>query len=318
MIKVIVANKLAQHSFQRKNAPQHITCNNVVFSPNGSSQFLTKTSSIQICCSSNNKLFKKNQFRCSQSRFQAGVSDVEELNNEEPIDLAPLRGKVNVFVERTFAINLEEGSKSLEEYVTLPAKKYSVLDSEAVQKLGGNKFRVSAGQQNYMMGQSGEPVGIIEIEIGDGFVEQRLSSAEIVNPKGMMMKQMNSVLSKVRMTNVIAAEDLPEDRATEQEKKQITCKVGIEAAFDEGPMSKVPEGRLNGLVGTSLGVVLPWFLTKLKEDYVLWASDKEELRGKMGKGEMKDISAGMMKTLQKGTLPEGVYEVKEGGRPDEN
>lgn len=53
-----------------------------------------------------------------------------------------------------------EGSKSIEEYVTLPAKKYSVLDSDSVQKLGGNRFRVSGGKQNLMLGQKGEPVGV--------------------------------------------------------------------------------------------------------------------------------------------------------------
>jgi hypothetical protein len=44
--------------------------------------------------------------------------------------------------------------------VTLPAKKYSVLDSDSVQKLGGNRFRVSGGKQSLMFGQKGEPVGV--------------------------------------------------------------------------------------------------------------------------------------------------------------
>lgn len=44
--------------------------------------------------------------------------------------------------------------------MTLPAKKYSVLDSDSVQKLGDNRFRVSGGKQNLMFGQKGEPVGV--------------------------------------------------------------------------------------------------------------------------------------------------------------
>lgn len=59
------------------------------------------------------------------------------------------------------SVGLQElGERSVGDYVTLPAKKYSVLDSEAVKKLGDNKFRVSGGQQKFPMGQSGEPVGV--------------------------------------------------------------------------------------------------------------------------------------------------------------
>eukprot|EP00854_Cymbomonas_tetramitiformis_P023059 gene23060-27904_t len=83
-----------------------------------------------------------------------------------------------------FAIDVEEGEKSVEEYVTLPAKRYSVLDSKAVQRVGEDTFRVSTGRQSFMFGQSGEPVGVIEVALGDNWVNQTLTSAEIVGAQG--------------------------------------------------------------------------------------------------------------------------------------
>jgi len=213
----------------------------------------------------------------------------------------------NLYAERAFQVEVELGERSVGDYVTLPAKKYSVLDSEAVKKLGDNKFRVSGGQQKFPMGQSGEPVGIIEIEVGDGCVQQRLVEAEVINAKGKAMSEMNKVLKAIKFLCVVGAEVLPDT-----ETHVITCRIALDAQFTEGIMTRIPEGKLNQLVGSSLGVVMPWFLCKLRDDYMLWASGDEEKRGQMGKGEMQKMTAGMMSTLKTGVLPDGVQEIPVG------
>ena len=106
--------------------------------------------------------------------------------------------------------------------MTLPAKKYSVLDSDSVQKLGGNRFRVSGGKQSLPLGQKGEPVGIIEIEVGESCVVQKLVGAEVVGAKGKLMEEMNRLLSNLQFMCVVGA------RVSDVEgepQKQITCQV---------------------------------------------------------------------------------------------
>jgi hypothetical protein len=78
--------------------------------------------------------------------------------------------------------------------------------------------------------------------------------------------------------------------------------VGLSGNFKEGLLSKLPDERLNRLVGQALGITLPWFLVKLQEDYQIWATGDEEARGQMGKGEMKAMTSNVRRSRRASTL----------------
>lgn len=44
----------------------------------------------------------------------------------------------------------------------------------------------------------------------------------------------------------------------------LVAQIALDAQFTEGIMTRIPEGKLNQLVGSSLGVVMPWFLCKVR------------------------------------------------------
>lgn len=219
--------------------------------------------------------------------------------------VAPAPSKGRLDASKAFAVEVQEGERPLAKYVTLPAEKYSVLDSDAVQRVGDNTFRVSGGQQQFIMGQSGTPVGLIQIEVGEAQVTQRLLEANIENAKGKAMAEVNRLMGQVQMSTTVSVMSNPETDA-----KMIRCEVALTGDFTEGVMTKMPTDKMNGLVERALGVVVPWFLKQLKEDYYLWVDGNEEQRGKLGKGQMKTMTSGMFNTLKTGVLPEGVVEVK--------
>lgn len=200
---------------------------------------------------------------------------------------------------------MKEGERPLSKYVTLPAEKYSVLDSDAVKPVGDNTFQVSGGQQQFIMGQSGTPIGLIQIEVGEDQVVQRLLEAKVVNAKGKAMEEVNKLMGQLQMSTTVSVLS-----DSDTDAKMIKCEVGLEGDFTSGVMSKFPADKLNGLVERALGVAVPWFLKQLKEDYYLWVDGNEEQRGKLGKGQMKAMTSGMFNTLKTGVLPEGVVEVK--------
>jgi hypothetical protein len=80
----------------------------------------------------------------------------------------------------------------------------------------------------------------------------------------------------------------------------------LDGTFTRGVLSKVPEARLNGLMSWALGVAMPWFLTKLRDDYANWAQDRPR-NASLGSGEM----AALAKRLAAGgaSMPPGVREL---------
>jgi len=244
--------------------------------------------------------------RSSDGSDEISTATGEQIDaaSEEETSTALVKAGVSLSASRAFAIEVEEGERTLAEYVTLPAKKYSVLDSDAVQSIGDNTFRVSGGQQKFLMGQSGTPVGIIQIEVGEDRVVQRLVEAKIENAKGRAMVEVNRLMGQLQMSTTVSVMSNPDD----PESKMIKCEVGLAGAFTDGVMSKIPQDKLNQLVSTALGVVVPWFLSQLKQDYLLWVDGNQKERGQLGKGQMKVMTTGMLNTLKTGTLPEGVRE----------
>ena len=187
----------------------------------------------------------------------------------------------------------------------LPAERYNILDSRAVTRVGEDSFRVSTGLQKLVMFEA-EPVGYIQIRVLPEGVEQRLTRAELVSPKkNKGVDEINAVLQNVQLTNRVTAEPSPDGG------KQLVCQLVLSGTFTRGVLARVPEARLNGLMSWALGVAMPWFLTKLAQDYRLWATDKPR-SASLATGEM----AGLARTIASGggSMPPGVRELPVEGK----
>ena len=63
----------------------------------------------------------------------------------ESPDASDLEGRPRCLVQLEFSKTLSDGERPLVDYVQLPAKKYSVLDSNQVQRIDDDTFRVNFG-----------------------------------------------------------------------------------------------------------------------------------------------------------------------------
>ena len=182
----------------------------------------------------------------------------------------------------------------------LPADRYNVLDSKAVTRVSEDTFRVSTGVQRLLMFEA-EPVGFIQIRLLPEGVEQRLTRAELraVKPSSAL-EEINATLSNLQLSNTVTAEPSPNGG------KQLVCQLVLDGTFTRGVLARVPEARLNGLMSWALGVAMPWFLSKLSQDYRLWATDKPRTAA-LGNGELSTLA----RTIATGgsTMPPGVREL---------
>ena len=213
---------------------------------------------------------------------------------------------IRLFVARKFAVDCGEDGppgRSAKDYVRLPAERYNVLDSKAVQRVPGKEgtFRVSTGVQRMLMFEA-EPVGYISITVKPDGVEQRLMSAELVSvgKPSSVVDEINATLNNVQLTNTVSARPLPSG------KVQLMCQLVLQGSFTRGVLSKVPEARLNGLMSWALGALMPWFLTKLRTDYRQWAAGENRAEA-LGTGEMATLARSLMSSR---ALPEGVVELQ--------
>ena len=64
------------------------------------------------------------------------------------------------------------------------------------------------------------------------------------------------------------------------------CRAGRAAQF--------PEARLNGFMSWTLGIAMPWFLARLREDFRRWSTGQDR-RQAMGAGELNALAQEMLK-----------------------
>ena len=211
-----------------------------------------------------------------------------------------------LYVARRFGVDVVESTQAgrrLRDYVRLPAQQYNVLDSKAVTRVSENVFRVSTGVQRFMMFEA-EPVGMVEINVLPDGVQQSMRKAELKASKpSKVMDEVNATLANLQLQNTITADDSPLEGS-----RQLVCQLVLDGTFTRGVLSRVPEERLNGLMSWALGIAMPWFLLKLRDDYALWAAGKPRTGAAANAGEMSTLAR---KMLASGgvTLPPAVREL---------
>ena len=210
-----------------------------------------------------------------------------------------------LYVARRFGVDVAESSQAgrrLQDYVRLPATQYNVLDSKAVTRVSENVFRVSTGVQRMLMFEA-EPVGLVEITVLADGVQQSMRKAELKSRKpSKVLDEVNATLANLQLQNTITAADSPEGG------RQIVCQLVLDGTFTRGVLARVPEERLNGLMSWALGTVMPWFLLKLRDDYLLWAAGQPRTGAAAGAGEMSALARKMLASGG-ATLPPGVREL---------
>ena len=214
-------------------------------------------------------------------------------------------GAASLRVARAFTVDVERCARSAREYVALPAKEYNLIDPSNVSRTDDSGFMVSAGRQK-MLFLDVEPRGAVRVDATENGCEQQLVMAEIVNLKPddarsvSVVRAINASLKDLKLRNSVTCVR-SEDGGGEKIRVQIT----VAGDFTEGIFARAG-GRLNTILGWSLGAVLPWFLTQLAADYGRWA--KGEPRSATN-ASLTEVAAKII-AGSRGKLPAGVEEVE--------
>lgn len=207
-------------------------------------------------------------------------------------------------VSRAFTVDVSPPGR-VREYVALPAKEYALLDPSAVTRSDASErtFTVSAGRQKFAF-LDVEPVGTIEVSATEDGCVQSLVDARMVNfgseRSGAVVEAVNASLRDLRLRNAVTATS-----GSDGEGDAIKCRIDVRGEFTEGVFARAG-GSMNAIVGFSLRAVMPWFLTRLAEDYAKWARD-EPRTSAMEKANLATVAAKIL-AGSRGKLPEGVRE----------
>ncbi|CEF97694.1 unnamed product [Ostreococcus tauri] len=205
-------------------------------------------------------------------------------------------------VSRAFTVDVSPPGR-VREYVALPAKEYALLDPSAVTRSDASErtFTVSAGRQKFAF-LDVEPVGTIEVSATEDGCVQSLVDARMVNfgseRSGAVVEAVNASLRDLRLRNAVTATS-----GSDGEGDAIKCRIDVRGEFTEGVFARAG-GSMNAIVGFSLRAVMPWFLTRLAEDYAKWARD-EPRTSAMEKANLATVAAKIL-AGSRGKLPEGV------------
>lgn len=218
-------------------------------------------------------------------------------------------------MRKRFSIGVRESQRSIEEYATLPASRYTVLDDESVQRVEANTFRVKTGKINNnnlmcslekkkkkgswennmcstcqagkqaVMWATVEPSADVTVEVDDSGVTQSIKEANLnvsrAGPMGPIMRQVNGAIKQVEVDNRVEGE-------RDEEGARLSVEVSLRAEFTEGPLARAPERQLNSLASYCLDVAIPWFIQKLRDDFELWSQDGS--RAELSRGEIGELT----------------------------
>jgi len=233
------------------------------------------------------------------ARARAKSSDLKDIER----DVANA-GSASLRVARAFTVAVERCPRSAREYVALPAKEYNLIDPSNVSRTDDTGFVVSAGRQK-MLFLDVEPRGAVRVDATADGCEQQLVMAEIVNMKPedsrstSVVNAINASLKDLKLVNSVTCVQGPGG------EEKIRVQITVAGDFTEGIFARAG-GKLNTILGWSLGAVLPWFLTQLAADYGRWA--KGEARTATN-ASLTEVAAKII-AGSRGKLPAGVEEVE--------
>lgn len=186
-----------------------------------------------------------------------------------------LTGRVARFRATKQAVQVvrELDSRSLAEYMALPASQYSVLDARKIERVDDTTFRCYVGQLNFL-GFSVEPVITVSVTVEPRGCTIRLLSCRLQGSR--IVEDINSKFA-AQMTNSVSWAPT-EDPGTKQISSDTTIEVDVEVPGWFILPTPAVEAAGSGVMAATLKAMVPRFLAQLEKDYALWASGDESRR----------------------------------------
>lgn len=177
--------------------------------------------------------------------------------------------------------SVNEGSRPLEEYMTLPASQYSVLDAKRIERLDDpDTFKCYVGGIHFLSFRV-EPVITVSVTVGDKGPIVKLLSTELTGSKTAL--EANEKFTATMVNAVLWRET--DNGSGSSCGREIVSDVEICVTLDVPRWFVVPTEALeksgSAVLKRLLKLAVPRFLAQLDADYQIWA-DGDESRKPVG------------------------------------
>eukprot|EP00667_Euglena_gracilis_P012470 EG_transcript_12810 len=219
-------------------------------------------------------------------------------------------------VQLRFNRVIAEGPRPLVEYVQLPAKKYSVLDSKQVTRLSDDTFRVQFGDVRLLGLLRIAPSADVTVEVPDTGAIQTIRGVRFDGKPQRLIDAMNAIFARMLWSNRVTAQPLDDGNA------ELTCDISLDWTLPSNYPLR-PEA-MQALVTRLMNYMMPWMLSKLEQDYARW-SQGDNTRSAVTQGEIarltfdfmaenKDVLPGPPAPHPNGSIPRGAPPEESPGR----
>ncbi|XP_078446318.1 RAP release 2, galactose-binding-like domain protein, putative (DUF1997) [Wolffia australiana] len=184
--------------------------------------------------------------------------------------------------KRTESTSVRQLDRPLEEYMSLPASQYSVLDAERIERLDENTFRCFVYRIKFFSFEVC-PVLTVRVEEEPGGCCIRLLSCKL---EGSPIVVAQNEKFSASMENRISCNVGLDESGAQKLVTDTVIEVSIDIPF---PFRAIPVEAIEStgaqVLDQLLKIMLPRFLSQLVKDYQAWASG-DESRLPKGNGEI--------------------------------
>lgn len=221
--------------------------------------------------------FRHERFLKISNLHKSGIAVMSANSSQEaPSDLQESHGTSTQPAKRARVASLQaahqtqrevyELEKPLQDYMTLPASQYSVLDAKRIERIDGDTFKCYVGGLKFFNFEL-EPVITVSVTVGERGPTVRLLSTELRGSKAA--EEANARFSATMCNSVTWIETEAEDT------KRIASDVSICVMLDLPGWFIVPtkavESTGSAVLKRLLTVAVPRFLAQLEADYKAWS-----------------------------------------------
>ncbi|KAG2554785.1 uncharacterized protein SYNPCC7002_A1590-like [Panicum virgatum] len=215
-------------------------------------------------------------FRRSRTIVHASSSS----SSSSAISSSSSAPKARFIARRSESVSVQQLSRPLAEYMSLPASQYSVLDAERIERVDDSTFRCYVYRFRFFALEVC-PVLLVRVDEEPNGCCIRLLSCKLEGSP--LVEAQNDKFSASMVNRVFCSSTL-------QDVQQLTSDTTIEVTIDiPFPFRVIPvtaiESSGRQVLEQLLGVVLPRFLKQLVTDYQAWASG-DSSRKPLGTGKI--------------------------------
>ncbi|KAG8390555.1 hypothetical protein BUALT_Bualt01G0095600 [Buddleja alternifolia] len=194
-------------------------------------------------------------------------------------DSAP---KARFVARRTESLSVRQLQRPLNEYMSLPASQYSVLDAERIERVDDNTFRCYVYRFKFFAFEVC-PVLLVRVEEQPNGCCIKLLSCKL---EGSPVVVAQNDKFDASMENKISYDSSSVDSPVQKLTSDAVIEVNIEIpfAFRAIPAQAI-ESTGSQVLGQILMAMLPRFMSQLEKDYQAWASG-DTSRQPLGTGQI--------------------------------